>query len=46
MFDTSKSRIMLHDIPNNLKEIYIFKAIFDEDFVYHIVEETKNILNL
>lgn len=32
---------MLDDIPNNLKKFDIFKAIFDEYFVDHIVEETN-----
>lgn len=32
---------MLEDKPNDFKEIDIFKALFDEHFVDHIVEQTN-----
>jgi len=41
LFDSLNSGSMLEDIPENFKEIDIFKAFFDEHFVDHIVEQTN-----
>jgi len=41
VFNSLNSESMLEDIPENFKEIDIFKAFFDEHFVDHIVEQTN-----
>lgn len=43
-FDSSHSGVnndLINDVPSENLELYIFKHIFDEDLVQHIVEETN-----